>query len=69
MLTFRPIPNAEDLTVDHLNHNKRDNSLDNLEWVTKEENWDRANADLIRDQITKDILKTDTFICAGNCYV
>ena len=30
MLTFCPIPNAEDLTVDHKNHNKRDNSLDNL---------------------------------------
>ena len=65
LLTFRPIPNAEELTVDHLNHNKRDNSLDNLEWVTKEENWDRANADLLKDQIIKDTIETDTFICAG----
>ena len=33
------------MTVDHLNHNKRDNSLKNLEWVTKEENWKRAKED------------------------
>lgn len=46
MLTFRPIPNAEDLTIDHLNHNKRDNSLLNLEWVTKKENIIRAKKDL-----------------------
>ena len=38
LLTWRPIPNAEELTVDHLNHNKRDNSLNNLEWVTSSEN-------------------------------
>ena len=45
MLTFYPIPNAEDLTVDHKNHNKRDNSLDNLEWVTYEINQNRARED------------------------
>ena len=49
LLTFRPIPNAEDLTVDHLNHNKRDNSLNNLEWVTRETNLERAK----RDRLTK----------------
>ena len=49
LLTFRPIPNAEDLTVDHLNHNKRDNSLNNLEWVTREVNQERAK----RDRLTK----------------
>ena len=35
MLTWRPTDDAENLTVDHLNHNKRDNSLANLEWVTE----------------------------------
>lgn len=48
MLTWRPIPNAEELTVDHLNHNKRDNSLENLEWVTEEENLRRAVEDLVK---------------------
>lgn len=47
MFTWRPIPNAEILTVDHLNHNKRDNSLENLEWVTREENIRRAENDFI----------------------
>lgn len=56
MLTWRPIPNAEELTVDHLNHNKRDNSLENLEWVTEEENLRRATEDLIK----KDKKKNNT---------
>ena len=56
MLTWRPIPNAEELTVDHLNHNKRDNSLENLEWVTEEENLRRAAEDLIK----KDKKKNNT---------
>lgn len=47
MLTFKPIPNAEDLTIDHLNHNKRENSVSNLEWVTQEENLLRAKKDFI----------------------
>ena len=47
MMVWEPAPNMEQLTVDHLNHNKRDNSLDNLEWVTQEENVKRA----IRDQL------------------
>lgn len=48
LLTFKPIPNAENLTVDHLNHNKRDNCIDNLEWVTQKENSERAIKDLIK---------------------
>ena len=46
MLTWKPIPNAENLTVDHLDHNKRNNSVNNLEWVTKAENKARAKRDL-----------------------
>lgn len=47
MFTWRPIPNAENLTVDHLNHNKRDNSVENLEWVTRAENQRRARIDYV----------------------
>ena len=47
MFTFKPIPNAESLTVDHLDHNKRNNSVTNLEWVSKDENQRRAKEDLI----------------------
>lgn len=45
MLTWKPTPEAEALTVDHLDHNKRNNALSNLEWVTKEENLRRAKED------------------------
>jgi hypothetical protein len=32
----------DNLTVDHLDHNKRNNSIDNLEWVTESDNKRRA---------------------------
>ena len=47
MYTWRPIPNAENMTVDHLNHNKRDNHLKNLEWVDNTENQRRATEDIV----------------------
>ncbi len=49
MLTWKPTPEAEELTVDHLDHNKRNNALSNLEWVTKEENERRAMEDYLRE--------------------
>lgn len=36
-------------TVDHLDHNKRNNSYKNLEWVTAEENQKRAEIDFLFD--------------------
>ena len=45
MRTWRPTANMENLTVDHLDHNKRNNSVENLEWVTKAENTKRARED------------------------
>ena len=61
MLTWRPCPGAEDLTVDHLDHNKRNNALSNLEWVTREENWRRAQEDLLVDvQVTVKKKKKNT---------
>ena len=62
MLTWKPIPNAEELTVDHLNHNKRDNCLENLEWVTKEENELRAKEDFIDIEISNKDIKTYNFV-------
>lgn len=50
MLTWSPTDDAENLTVDHLDHNKRNNSIDNLEWVTQEENLRRACADLLPNE-------------------
>lgn len=47
LLTWKKIPNAEEMTVDHLDHNKRNNEINNLEWVTLEENRKRANEDFL----------------------
>lgn len=38
----------EHLTVDHLDHNKRNNAVDNLEWVEQAENQWRAARDFLR---------------------
>ena len=57
METWRPIPNPEEMTVDHLDHNKRNNDIRNLEWVTEKENHERAaNDQLIEKEIA--LIKT-----------
>lgn len=57
METWRPISNPEEMTVDHLDHNKRNNDIRNLEWVTEKENHERAANDrLIEKEIA--LIKT-----------
>ena len=53
MKTWKPAPNMETLTIDHLNHNKRDNSLENLEWVTHQINLERAIEDQVNEIVAK----------------
>ena len=50
-----PCEDMYHLTVDHLDHNKRNNSVSNLEWVTEKENLQRAQADLESTQQTAKI--------------
>lgn len=62
METWRPISNPEEMTVDHLDHNKRNNDIRNLEWVAEKENHKRAiNDQLIEKEIalikTKETIK------------
>lgn len=66
MLTFKPIPNAENLTVDHKNHNKRCNELSNLEWISREENQRKAKEDLYIDATMPSIPYKNKYIIAGN---
>ena len=47
MLTFKG-QRQEGMTIDHLNSNRRDNRLKNLEYVTQEENLNRANNKLLK---------------------
>lgn len=47
MKTWKPTEDMENLTVDHLDHNKRNNAVDNLEWVTVAVNRDRARKDFL----------------------
>lgn len=65
MLTYRPIPNREKMTVDHLDHNKRNNSITNLEWVTKEENLKRARNDQFVPSRDYDAQKDIMFLVNG----
>lgn len=65
MLTWQPRSDAEFLTVDHINHNKRDNSLANLEWVTEEENQYRAKRDCILNGTSNRSLETFILITRG----
>lgn len=48
--TWQPQKDCSELTVDHLDHNKRNNSVSNLEWVSQEENLFRAQLDMANDE-------------------
>ena len=50
LLTFKPIADAAGMTVDHLDSNKRNNSLSNLEWTTRKENLKRAKENRLENE-------------------
>ena len=39
--TFKPVKNMENLQVNHIDHNRANNNLNNLEWTTAKENCNR----------------------------
>lgn len=71
MRTWQPTANMENLTVDHLDHNKRNNSVENLEWVTREENWRRAREDYIDENAkpTQAVFQAEDFYPVINGFV
>lgn len=59
LMTWHPLDDYTNMSVDHINHNKRDNSLRNLEWVSLEENLERALKDLSTNEKYN---QDDTFV-------
>lgn len=49
---FEPNPNSEDLIVDHINRDRLDNRLENLQWLTQTEN--------VRKECAKKIICVET---------
>lgn len=55
---FDYIPGCEDLQIDHIDGDKSNNNLENLEWVSAQENINRREQNIIRTPS----LKTDDII-------
>lgn len=51
--TFNPIEGWEKLEVNHINHNPSDNSLENLEWVTRSENIQKTKRSLRNSEMKR----------------
>ena len=75
--TWKPVKNMEKLTVDHSNHNKRDNRLENLVWMSESENLKLANEDLLQEnsenkipinQLTSYNLENPIIICGEKTF-
>lgn len=59
-ITFKPIPNSDEMQVDHINGIPGDDRLDNLEWVTGKENvrrfWAKRNLKPLCKIVVKDFI-------------
>ena len=71
MMAFCPVENMEKLEVNHIDGNKRNNNLDNLEWCTSSENQKHAykmglNKLRYGENNNFSKLKVGSFICSSD---
>lgn len=69
LMTWQPRKDMDELTVDHINSNPRDNRLCNLEWVTGEENRRRAQENHIYIPSISPLKEKIEDFLAGKIYV
>ena len=55
LLTFKPIKDPQNYHADHINDNGFDDSLDNLQWLTPEENNKKRRSNSEYAKIVKEI--------------
>lgn len=55
------IPNPDNKSeIDHINHNRKDNRIENLRWCTRQENMDNATINNIIKARSKAVINDDT---------
>lgn len=62
--TFNPIPNSDDVVVDHIDHNKLNNNINNLRWVTSKVNQNREFGHKVVQILNGEEIEFD---CAADC--
>lgn len=67
--TFKPIPGWEKMVVDHIDGNRLNNSLDNIEFVTQKENsrrFRRGNYNYMQSEVAINYVKENKIIICPN---